>query len=104
MKPGRISCWFAPVLTTLAIASHPRPVVGGQENLQPLVNPPTPALRFDWLIIRIGTATYEEGPTGVTVIQFARKVCSAIDDRGRLVINPGHWQQIGTRNSQSVGM
>lgn len=53
-----------------------------QDSLEPLVNAPGPALTFDWPMVKVGTASYEAGPTGVTVIQFDRKVFSAVDVRG----------------------
>lgn len=53
-----------------------------QESLEPVVNAPGPVLEFDWPLVTVGTASYEQGPTGVTVIRFGRKVYSAIDVRG----------------------
>lgn len=48
---------------------------------------PTPShasrtLRFDWSALEIGSATYEEGPTGVTVFHFPGRVMVAVDVRG----------------------
>lgn len=40
------------------------------------------ALVFDWPTIQIGTGQYEDGPTGLTVFRFARRVFAAIDVRG----------------------
>lgn len=40
------------------------------------------ALKFDWPVLSIGTGQYEDGPTGVTVIRFGRKVHGAVDARG----------------------
>lgn len=53
-----------------------------QDALQPVVNSAGKTLEFDWPIIRIGTGEYEEGPTGVTVFHFQRKVLGAVDVRG----------------------
>ncbi len=39
-------------------------------------------LRFDWPILRIGTGEYPDGPTGVTVFHFDKKVSVAVDSRG----------------------
>jgi L-aminopeptidase/D-esterase-like protein len=39
-------------------------------------------LRFDWPAIEIGVASYEEGPTGVTVFYFPHRVSVAVDVRG----------------------
>ena len=41
-----------------------------------------PALTFDWPAIEVGIGSYEEGPTGVTVIRFPRRASLAVDVRG----------------------
>lgn len=41
-----------------------------------------PALHFDFPALEVGVAEYEEGPTGVTVLNFPRLVLAAIDVRG----------------------
>jgi L-aminopeptidase/D-esterase-like protein len=41
-----------------------------------------PVLTFDWPAIEIGVGAYEEGPTGVTVIRFPKRVSLAVDVRG----------------------
>jgi L-aminopeptidase/D-esterase-like protein len=43
---------------------------------------PSPCLRFDFPGLRIGTAEYPEGPTGVTVFHFPERVFGAVDTRG----------------------
>lgn len=53
-----------------------------QENLELQVNNAGETLQFDWPILRIGTGEYPDGPTGVTVFHFQRKVLGAIDARG----------------------
>ncbi len=53
-----------------------------QDSLQPVVNSAGRTLDFDWPMIRIGTGEYQEGPTGVTVFHFQRKVLGAVDVRG----------------------
>ena len=53
-----------------------------QSALIPVINAGERLLRFDWPAIRIGTGEYEEGPTGVTVFQFARRASGAVDVRG----------------------
>jgi L-aminopeptidase/D-esterase-like protein len=55
---------------------------GDQANLVPVLNDGKRVLEFDWPTIRIGTGQYEEGPTGVTVINFTRRVHGAVDVRG----------------------
>ncbi len=54
----------------------------GQSHLQPVVNTYQRALEFDWPLLHIGTAEYAEGPTGLTVIHFQKKVLAAVDVRG----------------------
>lgn len=39
-------------------------------------------LTFDWPAIEIATATYEDGPTGVTIFRFPDRVSSYVDVRG----------------------
>jgi L-aminopeptidase/D-esterase-like protein len=41
-----------------------------------------PVLTFDWPAIEVGVGSYEEGPTGVTVIRFPKRVSMAVDVRG----------------------
>jgi L-aminopeptidase/D-esterase-like protein len=41
-----------------------------------------PVLTFDWPAIEVGIGSYEEGPTGVTVIRFPKRVSMAVDVRG----------------------
>lgn len=53
-----------------------------QAALQPVLNAGERTLTFDWPAIRIGTGEYEEGPTGVTVIHFPKRVLAAVDVRG----------------------
>ncbi len=42
----------------------------------------TPVLRFDFPEMRIGTAEYPDGPTGVTVFHFPSKAHAVVDVRG----------------------
>lgn len=73
---GCLMLLAATVLPTAAAAES-------QAALKPVVNPSADrTLTFDWPTIKVGTATYEEGPTGVTVFQFAKKSNVAIDVRG----------------------
>jgi L-aminopeptidase/D-esterase-like protein len=39
-------------------------------------------LEFDWPALRIGTAEYPAGPTGVTVFHFPQRALAAVDVRG----------------------
>ena len=41
-----------------------------------------PVLTFDWPAIEIGAGSYEEGPTGLTIIRFPRRASVVVDSRG----------------------
>jgi 6-aminohexanoate-oligomer endohydrolase len=41
-----------------------------------------PTLTFDWPAIEVGIASYEEGPTGATIIRFPNRASVAVDARG----------------------
>jgi L-aminopeptidase/D-esterase-like protein len=53
-----------------------------EQNFKPVVDDVAVTLTFDWPALRIGTAEYEEGPTGVTVFLFPHRALAAIDVRG----------------------
>jgi L-aminopeptidase/D-esterase-like protein len=53
-----------------------------QSNLVPNTKVDGPTLTFDWPAIEVGVGSYEEGPTGVTVIRFPRRASVAVDVRG----------------------
>jgi L-aminopeptidase/D-esterase-like protein len=69
----------AAALTTLLVAA---PAQAGQDELAITTDRPGPALKFDWPAVQVGVATYEAGPTGVTVIRFAKRAEAAVDVRG----------------------
>jgi L-aminopeptidase/D-esterase-like protein len=48
----------------------------------PHVSGDGPALTFDFPGLQVGVAEYEEGPTGVTVLYFPKRVKAAVDVRG----------------------
>jgi L-aminopeptidase/D-esterase-like protein len=52
------------------------------KNRLPSASDRSPCLRFDFPGLRIGTAEYSEGPTGVTVFHFPERVYGAVDTRG----------------------
>jgi len=58
------------------------PAWGGQDELAITTDRPGPVLQFDWPAIQVGVATYEAGPTGVTVIRFPKRASAAVDVRG----------------------
>lgn len=70
---------LAAVLLAAAIASAAH---ASQESLQPVLNAGERTLEFDWPTVKIGTGEYAEGPTGVTVFRFTRRVLGAVDVRG----------------------
>ena len=53
-----------------------------QSNLVPNTKIDGPALTFDWPVIEVGIGSYEEGPTGVTVIRFPKRASVVVDSRG----------------------
>jgi L-aminopeptidase/D-esterase-like protein len=70
---------FGAILLGVSVTA---PAATSQDSLQPVVNSGGKTLELDWPMIRIGTGEYEEGPTGVTVFHFQRKVLGAVDVRG----------------------
>ena len=66
-------------LATLVAAT---PTWAGQDELAITTDRPGPTLQFDWPAVQIGVATYEAGPTGVTVIRFPKRAAAAVDVRG----------------------
>jgi L-aminopeptidase/D-esterase-like protein len=54
-----------------------------------------PTLSFDWPAIQIGVGSYEEGPTGLTIIHFTNRASVAVDVRGGA---PGTVNTDGLRN------
>lgn len=41
-----------------------------------------PVLTFDWPAIEVGVGSYEDGPTGLTIIRFPKRATVAVDPRG----------------------
>ncbi len=62
-----------------------------QLDLKPLTDAGGNALEFDFPGLRIGTAEYEEGPTGCTVFLFDHGWVTAVDPRGGLVGTTGDY-------------
>lgn len=58
------------------------PAMAGQTGQEPVINSHDRVLEVDWPGLRIGTGEYAEGPTGVTVFYFPRRVLAAIDVLG----------------------
>jgi 6-aminohexanoate-oligomer endohydrolase len=68
----------------LLLAGIVNPQSGGQAQakLQPRPSADGPALEFPSETAHLGTAEYDEGPTGLTVLYFPSKVVAAVDLRG----------------------
>ena len=83
------------VLASSALASPDDAIPNDQSSLQPLVNAGGTELKFDWPMVCVGTAEYKEGPTGVTVFRFGRKVLAAYDVRGEPGTANTDWLRLG---------
>src|SRR5581483_2929437 len=69
---------------------------GDQGILAPKTEVSGATLTFDWPAIQIGVGTYEEGPTGLTIIRFKNRASAAVDVRGGA---PGTVNTDGLRNA-----
>jgi L-aminopeptidase/D-esterase-like protein len=80
----KISVLCTSVVCALAFAppGHANETRPEQQTYEPVLNAGENVLRFDWPMVRVGTGEYAEGPTGVTVFSFGRKVLAAVDVRG----------------------
>lgn len=102
-KACRMNCWgrslaiciVSIMLATSAIALPDDSIPNDQSSLQPIVNTGGKELKFNWPMLRIGTAEYKEGPTGVTVFRFGRKVSAALDVRGEPGTVNTEWLRLG---------
>jgi len=74
--------FIAALLICVCLTAPGKRSFADQTGLTPVFNSGDKALTFDWPALLIGTGEYEEGPTGVTVIHFTRKVNAAVDVRG----------------------
>jgi L-aminopeptidase/D-esterase-like protein len=72
------------VATAIVIAALSGDVASAadQGSLVPNTKIDGPVLTFDWPAIEIGVGSYEEGPTGVTVIRFPKRASMMVDVRG----------------------
>jgi L-aminopeptidase/D-esterase-like protein len=53
-----------------------------QEDLVPDSDIHGPVLKFEWPDIQVGVATYETGPTGLTIVRFMHRAAVVVDSRG----------------------
>lgn len=56
--------------------------IGEQDDLVPFTQIRGDALRFNWPAVEIGIGSYEEGPTGLTILHFPEGASAAVDVRG----------------------
>lgn len=82
-------------LATSAIAFTDDTIPHDQSQLKPVINSGGKELQLNWPMVRIGTAEYREGPTGVTVFRFGRKVLAAMDVRGEPATSNTEWMRLG---------
>ena len=69
-------------LALIATSGLVLPAFAQQLGVTPTPSHASRTLRFDWPALEIGSATYEEGPTGVTVFHFPGRVMATVDVRG----------------------
>jgi len=83
-RSARLMLALAAALQTTAVvaAAAKAGPIDDQSTLAPVVNQGDRVLQFDWPTLQIGTGEYEAGPTGVTVIHFAKRSFAAVDVRG----------------------
>lgn len=70
---------FRPLVVLSLVCGH---LQADQTALEIHAGSDVPVLEFDWPAIRIGTAEYPAGPTGVTVFHFPERGQVAVDYRG----------------------
>jgi 6-aminohexanoate-oligomer endohydrolase len=81
MPVNRLSPSVATAIV-VAVLSGNAAIAADQSSLVANTAIDGPALTFDWPAIEVGVGSYEEGPTGVTVIRFPRRASLAVDVRG----------------------
>jgi L-aminopeptidase/D-esterase-like protein len=76
------SAWSSAALAIAAVALSAGSVGADQSGLSATTAIDGPSLTFDWPAIEVGIGSYEDGPTGVTVIRFPNRASLAVDVRG----------------------
>lgn len=92
---GRCVALALSTLIATAIAAPDDRIPNDQSQLQPLVNQGGKELQLNWPMLRIGTAEYAEGPTGVTVFAFEKPVLATVDVRGEPATANTDWLRLG---------
>jgi L-aminopeptidase/D-esterase-like protein len=76
LRPIRLAVLMvAALLATRAVGAP-------QDGLVPVTDVRGPVLQFDWPDIQIGIGSYEDGPTGLTIIRFMHRAGVVVDSRG----------------------
>jgi len=70
------------VLAGFGVATAASQARADQSGLVPHTEITGPSLDFDWPALEIGVGSYEEGPTGLTIIRFPHTASVAVDVRG----------------------
>lgn len=90
-----LAFWVVAVISLHVVAATDEAIPNDQSKLQPIVNSGGKELRMNWPMLKIGVAEYKEGPTGVTVFRFGRKVHGVMDVRGEPGIANTEWLRLG---------
>ena len=80
-QKGSLLAVGAGVASTLLVGSTTL-ARADQASLVPVASINGPALTFDWPAIEVGVGSYEEGPTGLTIIRFPHRASVVVDLRG----------------------
>jgi L-aminopeptidase/D-esterase-like protein len=78
----RANAKAAVCLLACLILSASEPARAQQTGLTPTLAHASRELHFDWPAVEISSATYETGPTGVTLFHFPHRVTAVVDVRG----------------------
>lgn len=73
---------FSGLFLSIAGTTTAWPALAAQDDLAATTEIIGPVLKFDWPAIEVGIASYEAGPTGVTVFRFPKGALGAVDVRG----------------------
>jgi L-aminopeptidase/D-esterase-like protein len=76
LRPIRLAMAIIPALLATQAISAP------QDGLVADTDIHGPVLQFDWPDLQIGVGSYEEGPTGLTIIRFMHRAAAVVDSRG----------------------
>lgn len=73
---------IAAALFVAPALSVPLAFAGSQDDLAITTDIAGRSLTFDWPAVEIGIASYEAGPTGLTIFRFPERVSAVVDVRG----------------------